>query len=53
MPTITVPTITIGSDFDGAAPDGNSYRDKFSGKYAHRVLPGIGHNVPQVATRSA
>ena len=49
MPVITVPTITIASDFDGAAADGSSYRNKFTGKYAHRVLTGIGHNVPQEA----
>jgi pimeloyl-ACP methyl ester carboxylesterase len=49
MPTITVPTITVASDFDGAAADGKSYRNKFSGKYAHRILTGIGHNVAQEA----
>jgi pimeloyl-ACP methyl ester carboxylesterase len=48
-PAISVPAITISSDFDGAAADGKSYRDKFTGKYAHRVFPGIGHNVPQEA----
>ena len=48
-PTISVPAITIGSDFDGPAADGMSYRDKFTGKYAHRVFAGIGHNVPQEA----
>ncbi|ALG08627.1 alpha/beta fold hydrolase [Kibdelosporangium phytohabitans] len=48
-PAITVPAITIGSDFDGAAADGKSYRAKFSGKYEHRVFTGIGHNVPQEA----
>jgi pimeloyl-ACP methyl ester carboxylesterase len=51
-PVITVPTITIASDFDGAAADGTAYRNKFSGKYAHRVLQGIGHNVPQEDPRS-
>ena len=50
-PVITVPTITIASDFDGAAIDGTSYRNKFSGKYSHRILTGIGHNVPQEAPR--
>ncbi|MFJ6673865.1 alpha/beta fold hydrolase [Actinosynnema sp. NPDC091369] len=45
----TVPAITIGSDFDGAAADGSSYRDKFTGRYDHRVFEGIGHNVPQEA----
>jgi len=48
-PVITVPTITIGSDFDGAAADGNGYARKFSGRYAHKVLSGIGHDVPQEA----
>lgn len=48
-PVITVPTITIGSDFDGAAADGAAYRAKFSGKYEHRIFRGIGHNVPQEA----
>lgn len=48
-PVITVPSITIGSDFDGAAADGTAYRHLFSGRYAHRALSGIGHNVPQEA----
>ena len=48
-PVITVPTVTIGSDFDGAAADGRAYAEKFSGAYSHRVLEGIGHNVPQEA----
>jgi pimeloyl-ACP methyl ester carboxylesterase len=50
-PPITVPAITIGSDFDGAAADGAAYATKFTGKYSHRVLKGIGHNVPQEAPR--
>jgi pimeloyl-ACP methyl ester carboxylesterase len=48
-PVITVPTITIGSDFDGANADGQAYAQRFSGRYSHRVLEGIGHNVPQEA----
>ncbi|MBF6170944.1 alpha/beta fold hydrolase [Nocardia blacklockiae] len=48
-PAITVPALTISSDFDGAAKDGKGYRDKFTGRYEHRVLDGIGHNVPQEA----
>jgi pimeloyl-ACP methyl ester carboxylesterase len=51
-PTIGVPTITIGSDFDGAAADGAAYRKRFVGPYAHRVLNGIGHNVPQEAPQA-
>src|SRR6202044_3545810 len=48
-PVITVPTITIGSDFDGQAKNGASYRQMFTGKYAHKILDGVGHNVPQEA----
>jgi pimeloyl-ACP methyl ester carboxylesterase len=48
-PLITVPAITIGSDFDGAAADGRAYADRFAGPYSHRVLDGVGHNVPQEA----
>jgi pimeloyl-ACP methyl ester carboxylesterase len=48
-PVIAVPTITIASDFDGAAADGAAYRKRFSGKYSHQVFKDIGHNVPQEA----
>jgi len=51
-PAITVPAITIASDFDRAAADGASYAKKFSGKYSHRILRGIGHNVPQEAPQA-
>jgi pimeloyl-ACP methyl ester carboxylesterase len=46
-PVITVPTITIASDFDGANANGASYRKQFSGKHQHRILTGFGHNIPQ------
>ncbi len=52
-PTIRVPSITIASDFEpevfGANPDGVAYRNKFTGKYSHKIFRGIGHNVPQEA----
>jgi pimeloyl-ACP methyl ester carboxylesterase len=51
-PIISIPTVTIGSDFDGAAANGAAYRDKFSGRYVHRTLNGIGHNVPQEAPQT-
>jgi pimeloyl-ACP methyl ester carboxylesterase len=51
-PVITVPTITIASDFDGPAADGTAYAKKFTGKYSHRILNGIGHNVPQEAPQA-
>ncbi|SCD88152.1 Pimeloyl-ACP methyl ester carboxylesterase [Streptomyces sp. BpilaLS-43] len=50
-PVITVPTITLDAELDPfTAPDGGaSYRDRFTGPYEHRTLPGIGHNLPQEA----
>jgi len=48
-PPITVPSITIASDFDGAAADGAGYAQRFVGPHEHRILKGIGHNVPQEA----
>jgi pimeloyl-ACP methyl ester carboxylesterase len=51
-PVITVPAITIATDFDGTAADGKAYAKKFSGKYSHRILNGIGHNVPQEAPQA-
>lgn len=47
-PVITVPTITIEGDANGAPhPDATSYARKFSGKYFHILLKGVGHNPPQ------
>jgi pimeloyl-ACP methyl ester carboxylesterase len=50
-PVITVPTITLEGDANGAPhPDPSSYAQKFSGKYANRIITGgIGHNLPQEA----
>ena len=50
-PVITVPTITLEGDANGAPhPDANSYARKFSGRYSHRVINGgVGHNLPQEA----
>jgi pimeloyl-ACP methyl ester carboxylesterase len=52
-PVITVPTITLESDANGAPhPDPASYARKFSGQYTHRIITGgIGHNLPQEAPR--
>jgi pimeloyl-ACP methyl ester carboxylesterase len=52
-PVITVPTITLEGDANGAPhPDASSYAKKFSGRYEHRVMRGgIGHNLPQEAPR--
>jgi pimeloyl-ACP methyl ester carboxylesterase len=50
-PLITVPTITLEGDANGAPhPDPASYAKKFSGNYEHRTVNGgIGHNLPQEA----
>ena len=53
-PVITVPTITLEGDANGAPhPDPSSYAKKFSGKYSHRTINGgIGHNLPQEAPQA-
>jgi pimeloyl-ACP methyl ester carboxylesterase len=50
-PVITVPTITLEGDANGAPhPDPSSYAGKFSGTYAHRTITGgVGHNLPHEA----
>ena len=51
FPAITVPTITLEGDANGAPhPDASVYAARFSGPYEHRVITGgIGHNLPQEA----
>lgn len=53
-PVITVPTITMEGDANGAPhPDPAAYAQKFSGKYEHRTIDGgIGHNLPQEAPQA-
>jgi pimeloyl-ACP methyl ester carboxylesterase len=53
-PEITVPTITLEGDANGAPhPDPGAYQAKFTGKYAHRTIPGgVGHNLPQEAPQA-
>src|SRR6267154_698264 len=53
-PVITVPTITLEGDANGAPhPDPSAYAKKFSGKYAHRLIKGgVGHNLPQEAPQA-
>ena len=50
-PAITVPTITLEGDANGAPhPDPSAYAKKFSGRYEHRTIDGgVGHNLPQEA----
>lgn len=52
LPVVTVPTITLEGDANGAPhyPNDSGYRNKFTGKYANRVITGgVGHNLPQEA----
>jgi pimeloyl-ACP methyl ester carboxylesterase len=53
-PVITVPTITMEGDANGAPhPEAGSYAKKFAGRYAHRLIQGgIGHNLPQEAPQA-
>jgi pimeloyl-ACP methyl ester carboxylesterase len=53
-PVITVPTITMEGDANGAPHlDPSAYANKFSGKYSHRTIAGgIGHNLPQEAPQA-
>lgn len=53
-PAITVPTITLEGDANGAPhPDPAVYAKKFTGWYRHRQISGgIGHNLPQEAPRA-
>jgi pimeloyl-ACP methyl ester carboxylesterase len=53
-PKITVPTITMEGDSNGALHgDPGTYAGKFIGKYVHRTLTGgIGHNLPQEAPQA-
>jgi pimeloyl-ACP methyl ester carboxylesterase len=50
-PVITVPTITLEGDANGAPHlDPSAYAAKFSGRYSHRIVKGgVGHNLPQEA----
>jgi len=53
-PVITVPTITLEGDANGAPhPEASAYARKFSGNYAHRIIEGgVGHNLPQEAPQA-
>jgi pimeloyl-ACP methyl ester carboxylesterase len=49
LPTIAAPTITLDGEADGVVPatDGKSTAARFVGDRQHRVVPGVGHNLPQ------
>ena len=50
QPTISIPTIVLDSGADGVlGTPASEDAVMFTGRYEHRLLPGIGHNVPQEA----
>lgn len=54
LPKIGVPTIVLHGADDGVGPARNSERhgQYFTANYERRVLPGVGHNVPQEAPQA-
>lgn len=54
QPVITVPTISLDGTADGVRPwePAAANAHHFTGERQHRVLPGIGHNLPQEAPRA-
>jgi pimeloyl-ACP methyl ester carboxylesterase len=54
FPAITVPTITLEGDANGAPhPQPAAYAKRFTGKYKHELIKGgVGHNLPQEAPRA-
>jgi pimeloyl-ACP methyl ester carboxylesterase len=51
LPAIRVPTIALSGGGDGVSPPGNpaSQARFFTGSIQHRVIPMIGHDIPQEA----
>ncbi|WP_313453231.1 alpha/beta fold hydrolase [Pseudomonas rhodesiae] len=54
QPSITVPSISLCGADDGVGPPSEEDEDAvhFSGVYQRRVLPGVGHNIPQEAPQA-
>ncbi|WP_321921601.1 alpha/beta fold hydrolase [Paraburkholderia guartelaensis] len=50
-PPITVPTVTLDGDADGVQPPGarETSSKRFSGRHENRIVPNVGHNLPQEA----
>jgi pimeloyl-ACP methyl ester carboxylesterase len=49
QPTISVPALTFDGADDGVRPPApaSQHGHRFSGPRTHRVVPGVGHNMPQ------
>ncbi len=54
QPVISVPAITLDGGGDGviAATDGKGSAHLFSGPRSHRIVPKVGHNLPQEAPKA-
>lgn len=50
-PAIGVPTISLHGADDGVDPpsEADGDRERFTGRYERRILPGVGHDIPQEA----
>jgi pimeloyl-ACP methyl ester carboxylesterase len=50
-PAITVPSVTLDGDADGVTPLGGREAGlkRFTGRHENRIVPGVGHNLPQEA----
>jgi pimeloyl-ACP methyl ester carboxylesterase len=53
LPPVTVPAIALDGDGDGVMRAGGSmnHARHFKGAYERRVIPLVGHNLPQEAPR--
>ena len=53
QPAITVPAITFDGADDGVRgpADASAHAVRFDGPRSHRVVPGVGHNMPQEVPR--
>ena len=51
QPTIGVPTVALWGEDDGVTPPPAADKDRlcFTGRYERRLVPGVGHNIPQEA----
>jgi pimeloyl-ACP methyl ester carboxylesterase len=53
QPAITVPAITFDGADDGVRPPApaSAHAHRFAGPRSHRLVPGVGHNMPQEVPR--
>ncbi len=54
LPVISVPSITLDGGGDGVitATNGKAFASRFSGQRSHRIVPKVGHNLPQEAPKA-